>query len=68
MDDNEEHEQNSTASQTKAIIGDLDVLCRKDRCTNFLSAQSRRATILSAVRSSSCLCLLLSRVPFLFFL
>mmetsp|Transcript_23605 Transcript_23605/g.48981 ORF Transcript_23605/g.48981 Transcript_23605/m.48981 type:complete len:238 (-) Transcript_23605:371-1084(-) len=36
MDYNEEHEQNSTASQTKAIIGDLDVLCRKDRCTNFV--------------------------------
>ena len=40
MDDDEEHKQNSTASQTKAIVGDLDVLCGKNCGTNFLSAHS----------------------------
>lgn len=36
VNDNEEHQKNGTASQTKTVIGDLDVLCRKNRCTHFL--------------------------------
>mmetsp|Transcript_2564 Transcript_2564/g.3171 ORF Transcript_2564/g.3171 Transcript_2564/m.3171 type:complete len:297 (-) Transcript_2564:172-1062(-) len=36
MDDNKEHQEDGAASQTKTIVGDFDVLCGKDGCTNFV--------------------------------
>ena len=36
MDDDEENQQDGTAGQTQAVVGDLDVLCREDGGAHFL--------------------------------